>query len=221
MPMKVVLCTHHKGGVGKTELAVHVAGIFRQQFGKTLLIDCDSQADSWKFYFGAESSPPEGLRTACDDRLAVIWQPEKQRVGTRAALSREFEYIVIDVESALADTVQTLIQSQPDLVLVPVDNQHDALVNLKNPLAVIATLEQLTDAKIITRIVPMGVDHARVQAIRERIQSLADLPKNWQLWRRIPHVKKANLARKRRKYIWNYAGCEDLEAYYQKLVELT
>ena len=52
--MKVILCTHNSGGVGKTTLAVHLAGVLSKK-GDVLLIDCDDQADSWKFYVGAEN----------------------------------------------------------------------------------------------------------------------------------------------------------------------
>jgi len=191
-----------------------------------LLIDCDSNASASKFYCGAE--PPEGLRKVVDDHLTVIWQPldktkqqQPQPVGKKEALSREFEYVVIDVDAALEDTVQTLVQSHPDLVLIPVDNQLEALINLKDTLEVIATLEITFGIKVTARVVPMGVDNARVQAIRERIDSLAPLPQEWKVWPRIPDLQgKANLARKNRKYIWNYAGCANLEAYYRKLVTL-
>jgi chromosome partitioning protein len=218
--MKVVLCTNHKGGVGKTELAIHVAGIFRQELSKTLLIDCDGQADAWKFYFGADPTEgEEGQRRRYDDYITVIWQPrKKQQVGTREALSKEFDSIVIDVDAALEDTVQTLTQSYPDLVLIPVRKQHDALVNLANPLAVVVQLEKKLGITPVVRIVPIGLDQSWVQAIRERIASLPELPRQCQIMPRIRDLEnKANLARKRRKYIWEFASCDDLESYYRKL----
>lgn len=51
--MKVILCTHNSGGVGKTTLAVHLAGVLSKR-GDVLLIDCNDQADSWKFYVSEE-----------------------------------------------------------------------------------------------------------------------------------------------------------------------
>lgn len=39
----IVVIAQHKSGVGKTTLAVHVAGtLSRGRFNKTLIVDCDS-----------------------------------------------------------------------------------------------------------------------------------------------------------------------------------
>ena len=107
-----------------------------------------------------------------------------------------------------------------DLVLIPVDHQHDALVNLADPLAIVARLEQTFGVNVIVRVIPMGVDYGRVEAIRERIATLRphDVPRNCQIMPRIRDLRnKTNLARKRRKYIWEYSGCKDLESYYRNL----
>jgi chromosome partitioning protein len=61
----IVLCTHHKGGVGKTELAIHIAGILRtQQPARTLLVDCDGQADAWTFHFGGAPAAEGQLKAS-------------------------------------------------------------------------------------------------------------------------------------------------------------
>ena len=39
----IVLCTHNDGGVGKTTLALHVAGSLQTKLSRILLIDCDDQ----------------------------------------------------------------------------------------------------------------------------------------------------------------------------------
>ncbi|MGH7949554.1 MAG: hypothetical protein ACREQF_10040, partial [Candidatus Binataceae bacterium] len=60
------------------------------------------------YHFGDEPEG-EGLRQRVpdDDYLTVIWQPNDrmQKIGTREALSKEFDHIVIDVDAALEDTV--------------------------------------------------------------------------------------------------------------------
>ena len=39
----IVLCTHNDGGVGKTTLALHVAGSLQTKLSRILLIDCDDR----------------------------------------------------------------------------------------------------------------------------------------------------------------------------------
>ncbi|MCX5982311.1 MAG: AAA family ATPase [Nostocales cyanobacterium LacPavin_0920_SED1_MAG_38_18] len=55
----IILCTHNDGGVGKTTLAVHVAGVLINRQDSTLLVDCDDQADFWQFYIDRN---PEKLK---------------------------------------------------------------------------------------------------------------------------------------------------------------
>jgi chromosome partitioning protein len=69
-----VLCTHHKGGVGKTEMAIHVTGVLRDRLERTLLLDCDSQASAWEFYF-AEAPTQEKVPRQVDPRFSVLWNP--------------------------------------------------------------------------------------------------------------------------------------------------
>jgi Mrp family chromosome partitioning ATPase len=45
----IILSAFNKGGVGKTTLAVHVAGLLAEQ-GRVLLVDCVDQYDAFYFY---------------------------------------------------------------------------------------------------------------------------------------------------------------------------
>ncbi len=148
----IVLCTLHKGGVGKTELAIHVAGALRTQVARTLLVDCDSQASAWEFHFGTSPTAANEARPV-DDRLSVLWNPDRVRIKGQAA---DYDHFVLDLDSPLENTVQTIVQDSPDLVLIPVTRQHGALSKLKDPLAIVAQLKAKAGHGPCVRIVPLG-----------------------------------------------------------------
>jgi cellulose biosynthesis protein BcsQ len=210
-----VLSTHHKGGVGKTELAIHVTGalVKGKKLARTLLVDCDGQASAWKFFF--KEAPKDELKPRdVDDshRLSAIWNPD------RASIKRNleaFDYIVLDLDAPLEHTVQTIVQASPNLILIPVNPQAEALTNLADPLNVIAQLEKKAGHSLRTRIVPLGTRVAdirkQVEAIQANIQDLA-ITRRMRLLDRL-----TNQARRERKYIWEYETCEDLLQYYQDL----
>jgi len=211
----IILCTHHKGGVGKTELALHITGVLRLKRARTLLIDCDSQASAWRFYLD-ESPVEEQEPRQIDSFLSVIWNPTRERLKRSADLFDSFDHFVIDVTGPLENTVQTIIQNAPNLVLIPVNPQTEALTNLKDPLGVIAQLEIKAGHQLPVRIVPLGRKIADIQAKIDQLDlKIADCriaPKIRNL------ARETNLARLNRHYIWLHPGCEDLEAYFQDLL---
>ena len=213
----IILCTHHKGGVGKTELAIHISGILRKQpVGQTLLVDCDSQASSWEFYFG-ESPTIENEPLKVNEQFSVIWNPARVRLKSIGDLKETYDYFVIDIDSPLENTVQTIVQDDPDLVLVPVNLQPEALTRLKDPLGIIAKLDAKAGHCPRVRIVPLG---AKVAAVRSALRQTGYSLKDCLVAPKIRNLEKqANQARKERRYIWTIAGCEDLEEYYEELLK--
>ncbi len=62
MPAKIVIITNQKGGAGKTNAAVHLAGTaVRRQF-KTLLIDADKQGTATRWVAQAEDGQEHKIR---------------------------------------------------------------------------------------------------------------------------------------------------------------
>ncbi|MBO1347549.1 MAG: ParA family protein [Hormoscilla sp. GUM202] len=67
-----VLCVHHKGGVGKTTTAIQITGVFLSKRNRVLLIDGDSQADSFKFFSEGAVPKPGGERLATQEGMLTV-----------------------------------------------------------------------------------------------------------------------------------------------------
>ncbi len=109
----IILCTHNDGGVGKTTLAVHSAGVLISQLDRTLLIDCDDQADSWQFYTGREPSKLNDIDI--EDNRTVISNKNRASIK-KLAKPQQYDHVVLDIDSPLQNTVQVIIGNDPDLI---------------------------------------------------------------------------------------------------------
>ena len=114
--------------------------------------------------------------------------------------------------------MQTIVQNEPNLILVPVNLQGEAIPRLAETIPVCATLEQKTGTRMRVRIVPLG---ANVPAIRSQLEQSKPMPRDLQIVRRVRNLhRETNCARAERIYSWDYPGCNFLEEYYRQLVAL-
>lgn len=214
----IILCTHNDGGVGKTTLAVHVTGALQFQLGRTLLVDCDDQADSWQFY--AEGVPQKLKDVLVKDDISLIWNKNRESIK-RLAKPEQYDHIVLDIDSPLQNTVKLIVDNQPDLVLIPVNVSQEvkALRNLPRTLSVIAQLEAKTGASSRTIIVPLGVDP---NVIGKTINEVKEKPSRWLVAPPMPDVQQQMQVAiyKEKKYIWEYAGYEEMQDYFCSLLQL-
>jgi chromosome partitioning protein len=152
--MRVISVANHKGGVGKTSLAVHLATGFSRQF-KTLLIDLDAQGNATKWLAG--SQPATGIAESLlqeDFPLALLAgktlsiAPASRgltlldtvlptRPGGQLALRRllgrlegGFEVVVIDCPPSIGQVVVNALAASTD-VIVPVLPSMLALEGVK------------------------------------------------------------------------------------------
>jgi chromosome partitioning protein len=226
---KIILCTYDKGGVGKTTLAVHIAGVLRmQQQGQTLLVDCDSRPDSWSFYQQRRPQSRERRRTI-DRYLDILWNPPQVSIPKFAPIKRgdleAYDYIAIDTDSPPEDTVSMISNNLPNVILVPINlSQKYSLRDLPMFLDTAADIEKRANRepganyfpKFI--IVPLGISERDIYTTLEkstiRPQNCIVAPAMANLQEEINNALAEN------KYIWNHSGCGETYQYFQDLLNL-
>lgn len=215
----IILCTHNCGGVGKTTLATHITGILASRIGKTLLIDCDDQADSWQFFAKNPPSKDKIFYQVSDD-LTIYENKAKDKI-TQTRLKR-YDNIILDIDSPLANTVQLIVNNPPNVIFIPVNvsQQHKALHSLDKLLSVVTKLAKKANAfKIQVVIVPLGIER---DIVLERLQTIEEKPQNCHVAPAMKEVQaEMSLAvYEDRKYLWEYEEfSSDTEDYFTSLVD--
>jgi chromosome partitioning protein len=157
----IILSAFNKGGVGKTTLAVHVAGLLAED-GRVLLVDCVDQYDAFSFYCRQE--PKNELvaqRAKNNEGLNVIWNLEQTRI-TRLVEPSEYKHIILDINSPNEDTVKAIVENEPDIILLPINDQALALDKLGDTLAIVAAMQK-TNYHSQVRIVPLSATKTRIE----------------------------------------------------------
>lgn len=126
--MPSVLVTNHKGGVGKTFLAVHLARRVANQGRRVLLVDCDGQSDAFQFFARAKAS--SGTYREHEPNLHLIANRECQSIRSMGFEEANYDLILLDADADLASAVKNILQNDIDRILVPVDRQVKAITNL-------------------------------------------------------------------------------------------
>lgn len=215
--MKVILCTHNSGGVGKTSLAVHVAGWLAQE-GRVLLIDCDDQADAWKFYAGKEPSKSKDFCSAKD--ISVITNSERTSIK-KLAKPQQYDYVVLDMDTPLPNIVQVILGSDPHLILIPINasQKYKSLENLEATLDVIAQLESKATYPPEVIIVPLGISE---NDVNERLLQCENKPNNYTVAPKMRNLQDEmqKAIYQSRDYIWNFPNCKDLFNYFGSFINI-
>jgi chromosome partitioning protein len=212
----IILSTHHKGGVGKTTLAVHAAGALVSQPGRVLVVDCDSQADAFRF-FARRGPERESDLAPISGRLSVLWNPGRRPLR-HVADAAEYDHVLLDIDSPLENTVQTVVQNDPDLVYVPISLPHQALglLHLPDTLSVISALEQRAGRSPRVTIVPLGAAKGKIEAalrgLRERPRRCSVAAKARSL------LRQTSAALAEGRYVREYDDCQDQLDYFCSLV---
>ena len=127
--MRIVIA-QHKGGVGKTTLSVHVAATLSVgRFNKTVIVDCDSQGDAFRFFTSSFPEKPLELKKGMDN-VDALWNPEREKFSTKSTFS-EYSHVVVDVDTRVINALQVIREAKPDVVLIPVDNQRLSITHGK------------------------------------------------------------------------------------------
>ncbi|MDC0839710.1 MAG: ParA family protein [Limnospira sp. PMC 1291.21] len=218
----IILCTHNKGGVGKTTLAVHVAGVLLNRGDSVLLVDCDDQADLWQFFARDESSPNQYDSYSLVDSgsSTVIYNEERKSVKKQA---QSYSHIVLDIKSPKSDTVRAIVGNDPDLILIPVNTsqRERAIKQLPNMLDLISQLRSTAGYMAQVSIVPLGIPRELVE--RELSQIKAEKKNQfWQIALPMEELQDEiqTAIYQERQYIWEYENHENLYEYFSDLLNI-
>jgi chromosome partitioning protein len=210
----IILCTQHKGGSGKTTLAVHLAGILTTQLNRILLVDCDTQRNAWFFFFRTKAQSPLEIKDY-SNRLSILWNPEREPIR-RIADTQTYDYIILDMSTPLPETVKIIVDNYPDIVFIPVSKHPWAIEGLSDTLPVISKLEEFAGFTPKVVVVPLG---SNKQTICEKIQNLPSLPSSYKLANRMKDLnKEVDRALDEGSFVWNYPGLENLSSYFKSLL---
>ena len=211
----IILSAFNKGGVGKTTLAVHIAGLLAEQ-GRVLLVDCVDQYDAFSFYcHQVPKKDLESQRAIKQERLIVVWNPDQKRISKLVELDT-YEHVVLDINSPNQDTVKGIIENEPDIILLPINDQALALDKLSDTLAIVAAMQK-TNYHSKVRIVPLGATKAR---IKENLMQIAIKPEDLQMSKRIKrHPQEFSEALRTGQFVWNYEGCEYIRDILQETID--
>lgn len=163
---RILTIANHKGGVGKTTVAINLADTFRHLDYKTLIIDLDSQhntSDTYCAKIEDEYTMVDVLRQGCtahdaiqhrimgdiipgDDLLAQEVKPLIRSndddslayllKGLLKNVKNEYDYIIIDTSPALDIYMEMALNCANELI-VPITSQKYAIDGLNNLTRVI------------------------------------------------------------------------------------
>lgn len=105
----IIGLTNQKGGVGKTTVAVNLAGALARRPSRVLLVDTDPQGSVLQWHSVGGIKPPFG----------VHHHPRQLTRRELKSLARGCDHVVIDTPPALGDIVAAVI-GLVDRIIVPV-----------------------------------------------------------------------------------------------------
>jgi chromosome partitioning protein len=159
----IVALLNQKGGVGKTTLALHLAGAWARQGRRIIVIDADPQASAldWSKQRAREGLPP---------LFRVLGLAREMLHREAPAVARRVDHVIIDGPRIVPAMRSTLLAS--DLVLLPVQ---------PSPFDGWATAEMLTlinearryRNRLLARLV-LNRCSARTVIARDIVETLAD-----------------------------------------------
>lgn len=140
MRVMLITVTSHKGGVGKTVTAVHLAAFFREEFGEgsTVLVDAD----------------PNGSALEWAERGREVERPLPFPVVSPEAEPGAEEYVIYDSQGRLHGEDLKAAAEASDLLVIPTTPEPMALNALVLLLQDLEDLDGAADYRTLLTMVP-------------------------------------------------------------------
>jgi hypothetical protein len=111
--------------------------------------------------------------------------------------------------------VTGIVENEPDIILLPINDQALALDKLGDTLAIVAAMQK-TNYHSQVKIVPLGATKARIE---DCLAQIAIKPENLEMTRRInKHPKEFTDALQAGQFVWNYDGCMYIRSILQNTI---
>jgi chromosome partitioning protein len=165
MAAKIIIATNQKGGAGKTNVSVHLAGTFIRHKYKTLLVDADAQGTATKWAAQAEEDYEHKIRVMGLAKAETkIGREIKQYVD-------DYDVIIVDCPPSVDSQIPQVMLMIADLALVPiVPNPGDLWAS--TDLLELAERTQVVNPGLQIRIVGSNV-RANLAMTKQGLETMA------------------------------------------------
>jgi chromosome partitioning protein len=150
--------------------------------------------------------------------IEVIANPERRSLKKLKVKPNQFDFVVIDIDTVLENTVQVILNDDPNLIFIPLNRSHmyKSIDNLASVIEMVGRIDGNPALPYSVVIVPLGIDKENIERELELIEyhseqylladSMEDLSTTMD-----------KVIYKDRKYIWDCVGLEHNKKYFEYL----
>ena len=123
---------NNKGGVGKSSGVINVAHALTKLGKRVLVVDCDSQRNTFRFFSDGDKPEASATRYENLDILKGAYR-RTNNSGDKSelAIPRDYDYALLDMPPALDQKTKSII-SLSDYVFVPIELGTFAIQGIAN-----------------------------------------------------------------------------------------
>ena len=133
------------------------------------------------------------------DKVDVLWNYKREKLSNKNMFSA-YDHIVVDIDTAVQNALQVIIEIEPDIILIPIDKQYCSVKHLDEVLSLIARNEGITYPIANVKIVQMGSNHD----LNSILNTYENKPKYLDFHFSIPNLEvDFNESLRDGRYVWN------------------